>query len=342
MKKQIHPILPALGVLVLLCAAYGIITWQQNSGAEKDKENQDNSQVYITDIDGLSSISWEKNGRNPAFVQEEGTWYYKGDNDCPIRQYSLTTLADTLSHLKAERRLEGNDEPGAYGLDSPSLLFHIVSSDGTAQTLLIGDPVPGTGDAGSTQSGSTQSPAPAQYYASIDGSGQIYTINSYLPQTADKGLYDFVETESLPYVTGADLQEITVTKDGVSRRFCKKTVDEQNITAWYRDSAEDESNRLPDPASLNNLADAVSGLTISSCAAYKASDEELGSYGLSSPSMTLTWVYKKGGDTGTVTLDIGSPNPEDTGYYTRKDSSRAVNLVPKAAAQRCLNADYPQ
>lgn len=176
----------------------------------------------------------------------------------------------------------------------------------------------------------------------MDGDSQIYTIGSYLTETAAKGLYDFVETESLPHVAGADIREITVSRNGQTRRFCKKTVDDAGNIAWYKDSDADEANRLDDNGALNNLADAISGLSFLSCVSYKASDEELGSYGLSEPIMTLSWTYENGEADGALSLAIGSSTEDGTGYYTRKDDSRAVNLISKEAAERCLNAAYPK
>ena len=84
-------------------------------------------------------------------------------------------------------------------------------------TILLGSQVPGTGGAGSDGS-----QPPAQYYAAMEGDSQIYTIGSYLTETAAKGLYDFVETESLPHVEGADIREITVSRNGQTSRFCKR------------------------------------------------------------------------------------------------------------------------
>ena len=84
---------PALGALVLLCAAYGIITRQQGRNAESQALSPENASVYITDLPELSSLSWTKDGKSLSFTREGGTWYYKGDTDCPIRQYPLTTLS---------------------------------------------------------------------------------------------------------------------------------------------------------------------------------------------------------------------------------------------------------
>ena len=336
MKKKTNALVPAAAILVLLCAAYGLITWQQKKSGESSQRREE-EQIYMTDIEGISSLSWEKDGQGLSFEKEGDTWYYQTDRDCPIRQYTLSTLADTLSKLRAERRLDTPDSLASYGLDTPSVRFETRSKDGTARTILVGSQVAGTGDTASGYASTA-----AEYYACVEGSDQVYTIGNYLTDTAGKGLYDFVETESLPYVTGADIREITVTKEGKTSHFLKKTIDGEDNIAWYKDSADREENRLPDNAALNNLAQAIGGLSIQSCTTYKATDEELGSFGLSAPVMTLSWTYEKSEDSGTVTLAIGSPDDEGTGYYTRKDDSRAVNLISKEAAEKCLNAVFPE
>ena len=338
MKKKINPLVPAAVVLVVLCAAYGLITWNQHKKADALAGQTEDNQIYVTNLQGLTSISWEKDGQQGlAFKKEGDTWYYQSDKDCPIRQYTVTTLADTLARLSAGRQLETPDSLDSYGLNPPAVKFSITSEDGTSQTLMIGNQVAGTGDTAAGYASTA-----AEYYACLEGGSQVYTIGNYLTETSGKGLYDFVETESLPYVAGTDIKEITVTRNGATRGFSKKTVDADNNIAWYKGSPDDEANRLPDNSDLNNLAEAISGLSIQSCTTYKATDEELGSYGLSTPDMTLSWTYEKGGDTGTVTLFIGSPNDEGTGYYTRMDDSRAINLISKDAVEKCLNAVYPE
>ena len=57
MKKRIRPMVPALGALVLLCAAYGIITWHQGRNAESQALSPENASVYMTDLPELSSLS---------------------------------------------------------------------------------------------------------------------------------------------------------------------------------------------------------------------------------------------------------------------------------------------
>ena len=117
MKKKVNALVPAAAVLVILCAAYGLITWHQHRKADELAGQAEDSQIYVTDIQGLTSISWEKDGQGLAFKKEGDTWYYQSDKDCPIRQYTVTTLADTLSRLTAERELETPDSLDSYGLN---------------------------------------------------------------------------------------------------------------------------------------------------------------------------------------------------------------------------------
>ena len=117
MKKKVNALVPAAAVLVILCAAYGLITWHQHRKADELAGQAGDSQIYVTDIQGLTSISWEKDGQGLAFKKEGDTWYYQSDKDCPIRQYTVTTLADTLSRLTAERELETPDSLDSYGLN---------------------------------------------------------------------------------------------------------------------------------------------------------------------------------------------------------------------------------
>ena len=100
MKKKTNALVPAAAILVLLCAAYGLITWQQKKSGESSQRREE-EQIYMTDIEGISSLSWEKDGQGLSFEKEGDTWYYQTDRDCPIRQYTLSTLADTLSKLGA-------------------------------------------------------------------------------------------------------------------------------------------------------------------------------------------------------------------------------------------------
>lgn len=331
MKKKQLSIILAAALLVLLAALYAFVSWRQEQDSQAELKAQEERQVYVTDLGEVTGITIENGDSTLDFVLADGSWQYAPDSDCPLRQSSLEDLAQTLSKLPAERILEEPDGLEAYGLDTPSIRFIITAGDSTA-SLLIGSPVPSP-DASSPDGGGEQ------YYACLLGGTQVYTIGPSLFEMASQDLYGFIQTESLPYLSGAQIRDITVTKSGVSSHFVKKDVDEEGNIAWYRDSSQSEENRLEDNGQLNNLADAVAGLSFSSCASYKADEEELISFGLAEPAMTITW---SGEDGNAQTLLIGSLDADGAYYYAKLSDSQAVNRIPKSAGDRCLNAAYPQ
>lgn len=329
-KKQISLVIAA-ALIALLAALYAFISWKEKQDSQAELASQEEHQVYVTDLSPVTGITIESGDNTLEFVLTDGVWQYAPDPDCPLRQSALEDLAGTLSKLPAKRMLAEPDALSSYGLDAPSSRFIITTEDSTA-SLLIGSPVPSP-DPSSPEGGEEQ------YYACLSGGTQVYTIGPSLSETAGKDLYGFVQTESLPYMSGADIRDISVTKGGVSSHFVKKDIDDEGNIAWYKDSDQSEENRLEDNGQLNNLADAVSGLSFSSCASYKASDEELAGYGLAEPAMTITWSGEDGEEN---TLLIGDLDADGAYYYAKLSDSQAVNRITKSAGDRCLNAAYPQ
>lgn len=68
MKKHVRPMVPALGALVLLCAAYGFITWQQGRSAKAKEPGPEDTAVYMTDLPGLSALSWKTDDKSLSFT----------------------------------------------------------------------------------------------------------------------------------------------------------------------------------------------------------------------------------------------------------------------------------
>lgn len=335
MKKNVNKLAAAAVVLIILCGAYGLLTWQQKQAEKAARETALAQQIHVTDLPDIQEISIVNGDKKLDFKLDSNIWYYASDKDCPIRQSSLQSLADQLSSLKAIRQLEQPDALASYGLADPTVHYEITSKDQSTASLLIGSQVPSSG------SDSLETP-PAQYYACLAGGSQVYTVDSSLADTAAKDLYDFIQTETLPSVTGADIKDITVTKNGVKKHFVKKETDNQGNIAWYRDSSDSEENRIEGNGQLNILADAVSGLSISSCANYNATEEELGSYGLGDPVMTVSWTAHSGDGETSTTLLVGSLSADGTAYYTKLPGSKAVNLISKESVEKVLNAEEPE
>lgn len=323
MKKKKNPIILGVGALAVLCAVYaGVTVYGKHADREKERKEEE-SQVWLTDIPEVTGISYKNQDGELSFVKEGGTWYYEGDREFPLQQYRLTSLAAEAGKLKAVRQLAGGDSLEQYGLADPERSVTVTGADGTSKTILVGSPV-------SEETG-------ANYYAIIEGETTAATISATLPEDLGRGLYDLIELEKLPAIKGEDVRELTITKGQESKTFVKDSGDNDGNVSWYRDATGSDANKLEDNSIPNALADGLSQLTIASCQNYKADQAAFIQYGLDAPQAVIQYSYEKDGEKGSVRLEIGKTDESGTNYYTRKDDSRAVNLMSKELVDKCLN-----
>ncbi len=318
MKQTLRSLGPALAVLLALALLYAALSL---SGAGAAQSEAANPTLYLTDSGPLSALSWEGAGDSLSFTRQDGTWYYSGDPDFPVNQSVLDTLSGTLSHLPAIRILEQADAPASYGLETPALQFHFTAQDGSVQTLSIGASVPGQSD---------------QLYACLEGSGAIGTISASLQDTASQTLYDFLQTEQLPFLSSSDLTSVSRDMNGSIEHFYREASGDGQGSSWYTGPDRGHASLMADSAQASDLAAAVSALSIQSCYRYKADEAELTSCGLKEPSIRLSWTYQEDGKEKTAQLLVGSKTDDGTAYYTKLPDSAAVNRISAAAVEKCL------
>lgn len=322
MKKN-NSLVIGVAALLVLCLAY-IGIGQLGDKAEEKKEKQAAAEIpYMTDFTSVVGIAYDYEGEDISFTKDGDVWSYDGDSEFPVIQSKVENTADTVRKLEAVRKLEGGDGLAAYGLDQPVRRITVTPGEGEAKTILLGD---------MTEDG--------DFYAVIDGEETPWLISSVLYDKTSYSLEEYLKLEEFPDVEGTDIRSITVTEDGETEHYVKKTVDEaEGSIAWYKDSADSEENKLADNSALNVLADSLSSLKVSSCANYKVTEEELAGYGLDDPQVVLSYVYEKNGKEETFTLSVGGLNEDQTSYYTRTEVSKNVNEIPKADIDKCLNVD---
>ena len=333
--KRNKKIIGALIALVVLCAAYAIAMQVQKKSADKAEQSEEASKIYMTDFSDITGISITNGDFTLVFHLDGDTWYYDGDPDFPVRQTSLNSLKESLSKLEASRKLDSPDALDSYGLVDPRIRIEVTRSDNSPATLLVGDLV----QAGTDLTGTATT---TEYYACISGGTQVYTVDITLADAAAKELNDFLQVEKLPQISGSDVRDVTVTTGDSQLHFIKETIDSSGNIAWFKNATDSEANKLEDNSQLNNVADAISSLYITSCETYKADETALAGYGLTNPSATITWTCRKDGEDITTTLLIGNLTQDGDSYYTKLADSKAVNLVSKAKVDAVLNAEYPQ
>lgn len=322
MKKK-NGLLYGVAALAVLCAVYIGVGQYMDSSQEKNRKQEEESKVFMTDLSTVTAVSYDFNGQELSFTKKDDTWKYDGDELFPVKQMKIDSLVTTASKLEALRKLDGGDSLSAYGLDKPVRKVTVITDNGKKSVILLGS---------TTQDG--------DYYALLEGEDVPYLISSSLYSDTDSGLDDLLALEEFPSIAGTDIQSITIKKADATEHYVKKKLDDEEGTVeWYRDSADSPENKLSDNSGLNVLADSLCSLSVKSCPDYKVQDSDLAGYGLDNPTAVITYTYDKNGKEETFTLNIGSLNGDSSCYYTRTKDSRNVNEIDKASIDKCLTVE---
>lgn len=117
------------------------------------------------------------------------------------------------------------------------------------------------------------------------------------------------------------------------------------VTEWYVTDNGGTRRKIEASGTADTVTDKLAYLYVASCANYKASEEELGTYGLLNPTV-ITYQYpaKDTESTGTkdaevkdteekeetlekMVLEVGALDESGTYYYVRMQDSQAVNQI---------------
>ncbi len=282
MKK--NKLMLLLVVLVALVAVYfGLSAYNKHAETKKEEEEKE-AEIHLVDADSLTKISYTDGSSTMAFVSEDGTWYYDADHEIPIAQSTLDSLETTITGLEAVREIKDPDDLEDYGLTSPLYEISYTDSDDKEHTLHVGD---ATGE---------------NYYASIDDSEKVYTIDSTLTGSLQFDLSEVVDNDTVPSIGSGNLKKVEITVAG-------------------------ETTKYKDEDDLSELAGGFGALSLTAPVDYHVTDETLSNYGLTeSERTTATATYKNGDDKETFTVYIGKETG-DGNRYLMVDGSKLVYQV---------------
>ncbi|MBO4832386.1 MAG: DUF4340 domain-containing protein [Oscillospiraceae bacterium] len=213
-KRTLTVLVAVLCLVVAALVAMSLINARNNRRAEEEKEAAIINLGNIGEADRLV-LNCGKNGEDITFVLEDETWYAESMRGLTLDQNTVGHIAEEVSGLKAERKVEIKEDVSYYGLDEPR--FHLTASDpeGHSISLLTGksfDTVAGT-----------------KYYVMEPGGTEIYTVDSDLVKALDYSVYDMAKPDSFTVLTEDNIDSITV-KDGKGTElyFEKKTEQADN------------------------------------------------------------------------------------------------------------------
>lgn len=299
--------------LVILCGA-AFVAKQLNTDVADAGEEEDTSVTILSvDASQVTELSWEYT-ESLSFTYDGESWAYAGDDAFPLDESYLEAIMTALSDLSAAKAIENVEDFDQYGLADPACT---VTVEADSQIVLtIGD----------------ESSAGDSLYVSI-GDGNVYMVDVSLLDNFAYGLYDLVDTESIPTMSNVTSLTIDAETQSLELVYLENSgLAYSDSYTWFLKTGDDYTTL--DTELTETLLSTFTGLSWVSCVDYNAQDLSL--YGLDSPAATITIAYTTTEEASeeTFVLEIGSYS--DSYCYARIAGSNMVYLVDAAISDNAL------
>lgn len=329
--KKLLFLLLALAVISAAAAAATLLA------PDETADENASAVIFTLDTDAITALTWTYDGETVALSHEDDSWSYE-DPGCPIDQSYPENMAFALEEITSDRTIEAPEDLSEYGLDDPQCTIDVTAGENSYQ-LLIGD----------------ETTLDGLLYLST-GDGNVYLVSSSLLNAFSYGLYDIIQTESIPSITDVSSFTIERASDSLEMVYLEDSgLAYSSEYVWFLRDGEDYLTL--DTDGTEDLLSSVADLNWLSCVSYDATDDDLAAYGLDAPAVTVTIHYTETAavDTGetdedgnavteeqerdvTFTLELGSYT--DDGCYARIAGSSMVYLVDGSVCDGLLYATY--
>ena len=280
-----------LGVLLVVCiAAFAV------SRYEEKKEQIKNSGEVILEIptDSVTALSWTNESGTFSFTKDE-TWVYDDDNAFPVDEEKINDLLEQFTSFAAAFAIDDVEDYAQYGLDEPICTIRITAGE-ESYTVELGD----------------FSKMDEQRYISI-GDGKAYLVSHDPLDEFDAVLRDMILDDTIPEFDTAEQIEFsgsenyTIIRDEDGKSICADDI-------YFTDG------QPLDTDNVDTVLSAIQSLSLTNYVSYNVTDEELTTFGLDDPELTVKMEYSTRDDdgnvedSGTLLLRI-SRNPEEVAAY---------------------------
>ena len=320
-----------LGVFVVACIATLAVTQ-----IAEHKEQIKNSGEPILELssDSVQALSWEHKGETLAFHRDE-TWLYDEDKNFPVSEDKINELLEQFQPLSAAFVIEEVEDFGQYGLDNPVCTIHLTTEEQSYE-IKLGD----------------FSKMDSQRYASI-GDGNVYLVQNDPLDQFDAVLSDMIQHDKMP-----DFDQATSIQFSGAQDYAVSYEEDSSNTYCAEDVyfiRRGEKSLPLDTERVDSYLRKISNLNPTNYVTYNVTDEELTTYGLDTPELTVTVEYTpKDEETAEVFVlhisrdpeEIKKSSDEDDGEdetvtaYLRVDQSQIIYQISSDQYKDLMAASY--
>lgn len=262
-----------LGILLGVLAILSLATFALTHYEEKQEQIQ-NSNAVILEIpaDKVTSLSWEYAGKNGlAFRKDEEGWHYEDDEAFPVSGEKVNEILSHFERFAVRFLIENVGDYSQYGLDTPECTLHIATEE----------------DSYSIKLGSF-SKMDEQRYIDI-GDGNVYLVSEDPMDYVSASLSGMILDDDTPgFETVVDIQ-FSGTENYTIEHI-------ENSGYSYSDGdvyfVKQGKTYLPlDKSAVTQYLNTITALDLLTYVTYNATEEELASYGLDQPELSVTVNY---------------------------------------------------
>lgn len=257
-----------LCVLVIFCAlTLGV------SKYEERREKIKNSDEIIMELDSedVTELSWEYESETFAFHKDE-KWLYDEDEHFPVNEEKMNHLLENFRSFGVSFIIEDAEDLSQYGLSDPLCTIHIGLEKETYEILL-----------------GNYSEMDEERYVSI-GDGNVYLVKDDPLDSFDIELSDMIQHDEIP-----EFDSVTEIQFSGSENY-KAVYKKDNKVTYSKEDVyfvKEGSRELPlDTGNVENYVETIHELNLTNYVTYDVTDEELKTYGLDAPELTVTLQYK--------------------------------------------------
>ncbi len=294
--------------VVILAGLGGVLYWSQNhKPTEESPAAATPAAPTIIKVDpaDVTQLTIKQKQAEPVTVEKNasGKWQITAPKAYPADQEAVAGILSSLSGLNGDRVVdEKASDTKQYGLDPAVVEVDITGKNHAVRSLLLGDDTPAGGDV----------------YATVAGSGKVFTLASYNKSSFSKSVND-LRDKSLLTVDADKVSHLELIKKPETIEF-GRTKDGWQIL-----------KPAPSPADSSAVNDLVHALTNARMDLSGTGDAKT-EFAHGTPVATA----KLTGDSGVQTLEVRKSNNDDyakssvvDGVY-KVDSSLGAALDKKA------------
>ena len=324
-----------LGILAVACIA----TFAVMQMEERKEQIKETGEIILElPSESVQSLSWEYNEETLAFHKDE-TWLYDEDENFPVSEEKINELLEQFQSFGAAFIIEDVEDFGQYGLDDPICTINLSTKEQSYEVKL--------GD---------YSKMDSQRYVSI-GDGNVYLVKHDPLDEYDAVLSDMIDHDEIPSFDHVSQIQFAGT-EAYSIAYQENSADSYNADDVY--FTQRSGKNLPlDTSKVDSYLRSITNLNPVNYVSYNVTDEELQTYGLDAPELTITVDYTTEGEDGEEIADTFvlyvSPDPEDVkaaeeaededqeaeiSAYVRVGESQIVYKIPSSSYKTLAAMSY--